>query len=293
NLLCYRDNRELKSICTWDEISERPGTLKYYVLKVFKDDKMINETQVEGNVAVLHYISKKGYKLGEDFPIKLYSVTQDNRTERVKLIGDYFVIFTNNVYYQDVMDKLAETIARNLKNSTGQDKDLRQEVAQLSLPWSNHVQKLTLILSNDLDVFAGKGGKKKACKAAHISTSRCWEFNLKVAYQDYYTFTWPENEKNAQDLSVQLRFYYEDYPDGWYASNVYPLINNETAYTESGTSELQDFEMYFVCFPGLWLLVLIVPVLLGIGFIVLFLRKKRIGRRRSSAKSSISSVGSN
>ncbi|KAL3307568.1 hypothetical protein Ciccas_013915, partial [Cichlidogyrus casuarinus] len=145
--------------------------------------------------------------------------------------------FKTNVYHQYVMDQLAESIARNLNRSTDKSIDVSQELAKLSLPWSNLVQKVTLIMSNDENVFAGNEGKKKAneksrhreaCKGAQNSNASCWEWTLKEGLEDYYTFNRPDEGNNATGLKVQLRFYYELYKHGWYASMVYPISDNVT-----------------------------------------------------------------
>ncbi|KAL3310525.1 hypothetical protein Ciccas_010911 [Cichlidogyrus casuarinus] len=115
------------------------------------------------------------------------------------------------------------------------------------------------------------------------STAKCWEVNLKEGSEFHYTFTRPDKDENVQGVNVQLRFYYEEYADGWYASKVYPLSADETSNSAS----------------SLWLLLLllVIPVLLGIGLIVFFLIRKRANRKRSTvlstSRSSVSTVGTN
>ncbi|KAL3310012.1 hypothetical protein Ciccas_011429 [Cichlidogyrus casuarinus] len=173
------------------------------------------------------------------YRVWLYAVSQRGQ-ER---IGTTSIEVKAYVYYQDVMDNLAEAIAKYLHSSTDDRKDLSHILEKLSLPWSKVVQKLALILSDDMNVFAGREGRKianelsrprDACKGKQVPTAKCQEVTLKNGSQDGYIFTWPGGVEQNPGVNVQLRFYYETFKGGWYASKVYS-VGSEDMDTETGT----------------------------------------------------------
>ncbi|KAL3307096.1 hypothetical protein Ciccas_014399, partial [Cichlidogyrus casuarinus] len=249
NLKCESHGRAIKLTCRWTEFKSCTENLKHYEVKLFDNNIALNTTKVKGNVVVLYYQFRKGFQLMKPYTIKVYSVRHIKGIDRQDQIGHLINSqFKTNVYHQYDMDQLAESIAKSLNHSTDKSIDVSQELAKLSLPWSNLVQKVTLIMSNDVNVFAGNEGKKKAneisryrdaCKATHISTSKCWELTLKEGLDDHYTFSRPDEANSATGLRVQLRFYYELYKHGWYASMVYPISDVETTTSSSGELKIR------------------------------------------------------
>ncbi|KAL3307106.1 hypothetical protein Ciccas_014388 [Cichlidogyrus casuarinus] len=245
----------------------------HYELRLFTYGQpviVVNTTQVKGNVAVLSFTHGGGISLSKNYRLTVYAITETNEIKDQQLIGNHKINFVAKVHYQDVMDRLAESIAKNLNSSTGKQKDLSQELAELSLPCSHLLQKLTLIISNDESVFAGHEGRKQfdkkyrlrdACKASGVSISKCWELTLKEYSEDRYTFNRPDKGEYVAGLSVQLRFYYDHYKDGWYASKVYPIAkcsDDETGTPKSMSSEMTQkvscmidlfaFQVFGCCF---------------------------------------------
>ncbi|KAL3309460.1 hypothetical protein Ciccas_011994 [Cichlidogyrus casuarinus] len=238
--------------------------------------KLINTSQVEGNAFAFYFTP--GMKLDIAYRITVYSVTNMNGVKQELLIGHKLYSFKTHIYYQDAIDRLARSVAENLGNST-------QVLAELSLPWSNPMQKLTVVISNDADMFRGGAGRKYAdyygrsresCKEITMSTAKCWQFTLKQGPEDHYTFHWPH--ENVAGLNVQLRFYLQQYSHGWYASELYPL--------DTGTQNSRS---------SLWWLfiLLIIPIALGMGFFIRKIVNARRFSNDSSTASSLSSAGSN
>ncbi|KAL3307460.1 hypothetical protein Ciccas_014023 [Cichlidogyrus casuarinus] len=302
-LTCSQSYNELSVECRWLEHVPL-DKLQHYVLTLenYRPWKTLSRFKAEGNVVKFYYHPDKGYTLTNWHILFLYKVMLKDGAEFEQHISSRWLAMRVNYHSQDIIERLADGIAKNLNSSTWDTVDLKQELAEISKPYSYPVQNLTLIISNDNQVFAGHEGRKvidgktrfrDACSYKSTSLTNCWELALKEGAKNRFTFAWPDKDETAKNLSVQLRFYYEGYENDWWASSVYPIVDFSDR-PRKRKSKLDLKLNYCSLCAGLWLwlLLLIIPVLLVIGLIVFCLARKRIDRRRSSVASTRSSASS-
>ncbi|KAL3309432.1 hypothetical protein Ciccas_012022 [Cichlidogyrus casuarinus] len=249
---CNDDKRSKIIRATWAEPKEEQGNFKYYeaVLYLISINTILNTLKVDGNVATF----KENLKYETEYGINV-SAVYENAGKRVekRIYGCLGNILYPRPYYQDVMDKLAEAIARKLIGSQEAERDLSEELAQFIWPWSKYVDTVNLVISDDDNVFAGKQGRKKisesrprnACEAKKISTAVCQEITLLKSGGKNFIFNWPKPDEYAPNMRVQVRFFYDadmadrrsTLKDYYFSSRIYTI---DAPSTNIGHCELRD-----------------------------------------------------
>ncbi|KAL3310707.1 hypothetical protein Ciccas_010722 [Cichlidogyrus casuarinus] len=145
------------------------------------------------------------------------------------------------------MNDIAEAIARKLGGSKEKQwRNLTEELALISQPYALTLHSLMLIISNAEQSFAGKEGYKTyhnrevdPCpKLAIIDTlnpsplPKCEKWILRQGDLKIYEFTWPQEYEYSPDMCLQLRFYYKNTNNEWYATKVYPIDDTKPRNSE-------------------------------------------------------------
>ncbi|KAL3309472.1 hypothetical protein Ciccas_011982 [Cichlidogyrus casuarinus] len=205
----------------WEEPEELLGTLKNYIVTVSNG----YVTQVEGNVIVLKNMDGQPFKHKYDYVIRITAVYNQGTQRKILLIT---FKFEEKVYSQEFMDNMAQTIAKKLDASMEiRQRNFSEELAEISKPWSYNVEKLVLVISNDVRAFDGKEGLKDSsfqseepCEFIHDSEIKCRSVILKKGTEKNDLYTWPEDDASDRGMSAQLRFYYGEETDHWYATKI-------------------------------------------------------------------------
>ncbi|KAL3307202.1 hypothetical protein Ciccas_014291 [Cichlidogyrus casuarinus] len=223
--------------CNWDEPEDLKDNFNHYLVNVSGTYR----TQARGNVITLKDLNGTQFNQGAKYHLNVYVVDNNNKLEPI-LENHAFGIETG-VYDQETMDNLAEAIAKKLKGSKkSQKRDLAEELAEISQPWSYDMKKLMLVISNDETSFAGEEGFKgsdirseEPCLATANFLVKCDRLFLKEGTRKNYIFTWPDTDEYGPGMMVQLRFFYEDHV--WYATKIYSLDDTDNESSQSTNSE--------------------------------------------------------
>ncbi|KAL3312005.1 hypothetical protein Ciccas_009409, partial [Cichlidogyrus casuarinus] len=196
--------------CDWDEPDKLPDNFEHYLVNISNG----YSTRVKGNVVTLKDMKGLQLKLDNDYAVNI-SVVDMNGDSRA-IATNVMIKISNHIYDQETMDNLAQVIARKLGGSKEpQERNLIQELAEISQPWSYKIFRLVLVISNDPNSFAGNAGRKtirnrskEPCSANHTSLARCQKLILKRNTKKNYVFDWPEKNEYGPGMNVQLRFHY-------------------------------------------------------------------------------------
>ncbi|KAL3307207.1 hypothetical protein Ciccas_014286 [Cichlidogyrus casuarinus] len=140
------------------------------------------KAKVKSNVAVFKDFRRKAFRTGELYYFNVTAVSEVNGREVEKCIGEDTRNTYKTPYYNDEMNRLAEGIAKKLSNPSSRRRDLKEDLAYFTQPWSKTVAKLVLVISDDASAFAGKGGRKRISESRSAdacsntkSTAHCQE----------------------------------------------------------------------------------------------------------------------